>query len=583
MCARKDGIRRSKDLRAEIGKFPNSTNERKKMSIKTIKQRIAVATVSVLAAGVLSVIATPSANADWASAPAASAAGTNGTSTPCLAGTPTAATTPRYHAVGAKQGMTVPASATATATSVITGPAKWISNSVAATGLPQSTISSDSKTITHSASAAGFAVLEFTGVGQVVVTNYDHLPAGRSTLYFIAVASCDSAVSLGDSYAQLRDDTGAADSNVNESGGSTVGYNAAGQRSYLALDLNDGYGIAVDTTSLALIATTTGGCTISWDASAATGTTTAVDTGASNDSENLAIIGDNTPRSCTVTVTLGTTTVATKTVLFTGDAATLAIVPSSTSSYWTYNNAGSGAAGTANVDAIAYVTKDSAGNLINTGGTPTLSDGTGSQQQTTVSAGTYASTSMRTNGVATLDVSTGSASASLGAGTYRLKLTRASDGVSIYSAVTTANNSSDSYFTYEVSWDKASYNVGDIMTMSVTLKDSGGRLAPDNTQVGASVAIVVNGATEATAEASTDKTTNGAKKYYFSAGTTAAAYGYSVLLPANGSGQGVVTGTYTIKDPNSGTSNADVLKSIVALIASINKQIQALQKLILKR
>jgi len=280
---------------------------------------------------------------------------------------------------------------------------------------------------------------------------------------------------------------------------------------------------------------------------------------------------------------LGSTTVATKTVLFTGDAATLAIVPTSTSSYWTWSNAGSGAAGEANVDAIAYVTKDSAGNIINTGGTPSLSDGTGSQQQTTVSAGTYASTTQRTYGLATLDVSTGSATASLGAGTYRLKLTRASDGVAIYSAVTTANNSSSSYHTYEVSWDKASYNVGDIMTMSVTLKDSGGRLAPDNTQVGASVAIVVNGAVEATAEASTDKTTNGAKKYYFSAGTTAAAYGYSVLLPANGSGQGVVTGTYTIKDPNAGTSNADVLKSIVALIASINKQIQALQKLILKR
>ena len=552
------------------------------MSIKTIKQRIAVATVSVLAAGVLSVIATPSANAAWASPVAASSAGTNGTSTPCLAGSLTAVA-PRYHSVGAKQGFVIPASATNTATSVITGPAKWISSQLDSFA-PNNTISSDNKTILHNGTAtAGFAVMEFTGVGQVVVTSYDHITAGRSTLYFIAVASCDAAVSLGDSYAQLRDDTGAADSNVNESGGSTVGYTAAGQRSYLALDLNDGYGIAVDTTSLALIATTTGGCTISWDASAATGTTTAVDTGASNDSENLVILGDNTPRSCTVTVTLGTTTVATKTVLFTGDVATLAIVPSSTSSYWTYNNAGSGAAGTANVDAIAYVTKDSAGNLVNTGGTPSLSDGTGSQQQTTVSAGTYASTSMRTNGVASLDVSTGSASASLGAGTYRLKLTRASDGVSVYSAVTTANNSSDSYFTYEVSWDKASYNVGDIMTMSVTLKDSGGRLAPDNTQVGASVAIVVNGATEATAEASTDKTTNGAKKYYFSAGTTAAAYGYSVLLPANGSGQGVVTGTYTIKDPNGGTSNADVLKSIVALIASINKQIQALQKLILKR
>jgi hypothetical protein len=552
------------------------------MSIKTIKQRIAVATVSVLAAGVLSVIATPSANADWATAVAAADAGVQGTSTPCLTGSLTA-TAPRYHAVGAKQGFDIPASATNTATSVITGPAKWIASALD-NNTPNNSISSDGKTILHNGTATvGYATLEFTGVGQVVVTNYDHLPAGRSTLYFIAVASCDAAVFLGNSFAQLRDDTGAADSNVNESGGSTVGYNAAGQKSYLALDLNDAYGIAVNTTSLALIATTTGGCTINWDASAASGTTTAVDTGAGNDSENLVILGDNTPRSCTVTVTLGTTTVATKTALMTGDAATLAIVPTSTSSYWTWNNAGSGAAGTANVDAIAYVTKDSAGNTINNGGTPSLSDGTGSQQQTTVSAGSLASTAQRTNGFATLDVSTGSASASLGAGTYRLKLTRASDGVSIYSAVTTANNSSSTYFTYEVAWDKATYNVGDIMTMSVSLKDSGGRLAPDWTQVGAGVAIVVNGATEATAEASTDTTTNGVKKYYFSAGTTGAAYGYSVLLPANGSGQGVVTGTYTIKDPNSGTSNADVLKSIVALIASINKQIQALQKLILKR
>jgi hypothetical protein len=582
VCARKDGIRRLKDLRAEIGKYSNSTNERKKMSIKTIKQRISVATVSVLAAGMLSVITTPTANADWATPPLVVAAGTSSTSTPCSNGTPTAAATPRYHAVGSKQGFTIPSSATATATSTITGAAKWV-NVATAAGVPQSTISSSGKVLTHTANVAGFAVMEFTGVGAVVVDHYDHLPAGRATHYFIAVASCDNTVSLGDSYAQLRADTGAATSNVNVSGGATVGYTAAGQKSYLALDLNDAYGAAVDTTSLALTATVTGGCTINWDEVAASGTTTAVDTGANNDAENLVIFGDNTPRSCTVTVTLGTTTVATKTVLFTGDAATLAIVPASTSSYWTHNNAGSGAVGEANVDAIAYVTKDSAGNIINTGGTPTLTDGTGSQQQTSVTAGTYASTAMRTNGLATLDVSTGSASASFGAGTYRLKVVRLSDGAAVYSAVTTANNSSSSYFTFEVSWDKATYNIGDIMTMSVTLKDSGGRLAPDNTQVGANVNIVVNGATEAVPEASTDKTTNGVKKYYFSAGTTAAAYGYSATLPANGSGQGVVTGTYTIKDPNAGATNADVLKSIVALIASINKQIQALQKLILKR
>ena len=554
------------------------------MSIKTLRKRIALVAVSALAAGTFSVVSAPAANAVITGVTVA-AAGVFGTNTACVAGTPTAAATARYHANGAKQAFTIAGTPATTETLTITGPAVWLGSYVTATSVDGThLISSSGKVLTTKAVADTTAVLQFTGVGAVSVAGSYTGPLANANYYFVAVASCNNDVSVGDSYAQLRDDTDTSPTtNVNESGGSTVGYTAAGQKSYLALALNDAYGEDVDTTLLALTATTTGGCSIAWDATAASGTTTAVDTGAGNANENLVILGDNTPRSCTVTVTLGTTTVATKTVLFTGDAATLAIVPSSTSSYWTYNNAGGGAAGTANVDAIAYVTKDSAGNIINTGGTPSLSDGTGSQQQSSVAAGSYASTAQRTNGLATLDVTTGSATASLGAGTYRLKLTRASDGVSIYSAVTTANNSSNSYFTYEVSWDKASYNVGDIMTMSVTLKDSGGRLAPDNTQVGASIAIVVNGATEATAEASTDKTTNGVKKYYFSAGTTAAAYGYSALLPANGSGQGVVTGTYTIKDPNSGTSNADVLKSIVALIASINKQIQALQKLILKR
>jgi len=43
------------------------------------------------------------------------------------------------------------------------------------------------------------------------------------------------------------------------------------------------------------------------------------------------------------------------------------------------------------------------------------------------------------------------------------------------------------------------------------------------------------------------------------------------------------TPSYKVSTGADTTTNADVLKSIVALIASINKQIQALQKLILKR
>jgi hypothetical protein len=45
----------------------------------------------------------------------------------------------------------------------------------------------------------------------------------------------------------------------------------------------------------------------------------------------------------------------------------------------------------------------------------------------------------------------------------------------------------------------------------------------------------------------------------------------------------VATPSYKVGTGTTVVSNADVLKSIVALIASINKQIQALQKLILKR
>ena len=43
------------------------------------------------------------------------------------------------------------------------------------------------------------------------------------------------------------------------------------------------------------------------------------------------------------------------------------------------------------------------------------------------------------------------------------------------------------------------------------------------------------------------------------------------------------TPTYTLSAASTDVAFSEILKSVVALIASINKQIQALQKLILKR
>ena len=87
-----------------------------------------------------------------------------------------------------------------------------------------------------------------------------------------------------------------------------------------------------------------------------------------------------------------------------------------------------------------------------------------------------------------------------------------------------------------------------------------------------------------------DNPTAGVKTYQFIVGSTEGDFSMVVDAPyvravnlAIGGAQGKITLSYSIKSSSSTVTNADVLKSIVALIASINKQIQALQKLILKR
>ena len=72
----------------------------------------------------------------------------------------------------------------------------------------------------------------------------------------------------------------------------------------------------------------------------------------------------------------------------------------------------------------------------------------------------------------------------------------------------------------------------------------------------------------------------------FTVGPTEGAYNLVVDLPSYPDAAGknqAQTVSYSVKSASSDTSFAEVLKSVVALIASINKQIQALQKLILRR
>jgi hypothetical protein len=107
--------------------------------------------------------------------------------------------------------------------------------------------------------------------------------------------------------------------------------------------------------------------------------------------------------------------------------------------------------------------------------------------------------------------------------------------------------------------------------------------------------IVIAGAPSATAvtipadgQTPSDGTgLQGIKTYQFIVGTTEGDFQAIVSVPLvnarNTSSQANQTVAYAVKASSSGVSNADVLKAIVSLIASINKQIAALQKALLKR
>jgi len=531
------------------------------MSTKTNFKRVALVAVAALGLGVLTSVAP--ANAAFASATLVETQGTTGV---CAAGTAADAANARYMAVGGVQ--TITFQATATSEVEISGPA------VFASGGADGTVASDGLSLTTAAAATVIQV-RFTGTGGVQVS-FDDSTEATEVMYFIVQPSCAAGYSAGQSYAKLHsasDETGIT-SNVDTAGSAAIAYNSTAQVTYLNINARTAYTAGAASSSSVNIATVTGGCKINFThgtTAFASGKTTDVVTGAAADQDSLVIIGDNTPRTCTVTMTLDGVVIATKTVKMYGDLATLEIDKDSTK-YLAYNQAGSAEDTSLNANAIVYYAKDSAGNIINHNAAPAMASQTASMVGVTSADGTYGYAAAVTNGFATLDVNT-TGSLTRGAGTYVIKATRQSDGVSVSSAPFSVENNKSRY-TYTASFDKASYVSGEIMTLTITAKDSAGNMSYDGETIGTNT-IAVGGTTTLTTIATTDTFLNGVKTYKFAAGSTASGYGWSVDI-SSGSAQSAVTGTVSITAPAGGVSNADVLKAIVSLIASINKQIAAL-------
>jgi len=606
VCARGDGIRRSKDLRADVRKFLISTNERKQMSIKTLRKRIALVAVTTLGAGVLSVAPASAAtfynvgtDFDFSTTITASNYGicyvgdTAATGNAGGANSTTDNSTNTAEMVTSGQlALTTSALINASGDSIkvsISGPATVKALTAGTAGL---TSGADLKSITMTASgatqSASNVAVNPTGTGtvQVTITENDGSDTTTSrTLEIITITvrtSCLAGTpSVADSGAKfvLEADisTAMTSSNVTsvDASGTTTAANEGAL--YIRYDLFDVNGTAIADSSVTgtLTAETTGGALIGFEE---TGTTTLAYTVQKDGYWKITQGTADVPWSGTVTIKLNGATVFTKSGKITGPAAS--IVTSSLKNV--EMGAGASTAG-------RYTVLDSAGNELAEAITKLE---TFSQANTVIGA---AGSSTRTPVPGTADnrgTFTVNCSGSKGGILTGLRLQYTfSNLTSIYSAPFNVTCGSATVATYTASLDKASYVPGDIATLTITAKDAFGNQVADTAVMGTDstgegVSIAGSNLTAVTAPTNSDTFTAGAKTYKFVVGSTEGSYNLVVDLDkwtTTTYSQSAVVVPYAIKASTATVSNADVLKSIVALIASINKQIQALQKLILRR
>jgi len=364
---------------------------------------------------------------------------------------------------------------------------------------------------------------------------------------------------------------------------------------YIRAQLNNEYGDNLSSKPI-VVSTNTADCWVAVEASDTTAgvatapaATTAVMTGTGEDltiAVTAAVAG--TAVKCGVSVTWNGIAVGTKTFTIQGVAATVTVSDITVGEVGGYGY-------------YRATVKDAAGNLL-----PSYSISSSSTNASNLAAVTVVSSPARSVSTdASSDSSTGAkygvtpavTATNIGNNTVaRYTCTGKGGAASItiralQSGVTYVTSSPFNVYcggttlnTWSMSFDKTSYSPGEIATLTITGKDSDGLLMHSLETLGA-LTQSFGGMTFVTAPSSADyfNSAAGAKSYQLSVGTTEGSFVGTLALTTAATDSSAKTIQYTIKSSTATVSNADVLKSIVALIASINKQIQALQKLILKR
>jgi len=387
-----------------------------------------------------------------------------------------------------------------------------------------------------------------------------------------------------------------------------------GQSAYVNMALRDAY-LSSNATEGNIVATVTGDAVVNigtGTVSAGTGSTVvAYGKGTSGDDNSIRVsqATAGAPVTTTLTVTFNGATVCTKTFTIRGAPASMVI--SNVSSVKDGGNAavaGWLADGTTR-DAHMYITlKDSAGNTVlpgdqTLGGISSSTVGTNGGS-TEFSIDSASVTNLITGFVVESGDQATSISSSLAPwnasaakytcgssqfGTQKVTIKHTSAATGKVITGTFDARCAGNAYTYTASFDKASYTQGEIATLTVSFKDSGGRAANSQTAPGAvDMVMPMMGFVTATSVAGALPKADGTMVYTLTVGTTSGitAGTYNGIVDFTGLTAVAATKqtvTYKVGTGSTDVSFSEVLKSVVALIASINKQIQALQKLILKR
>ena len=306
-----------------------------------------------------------------------------------------------------------------------------------------------------------------------------------------------------------------------------------------------------------------------------------------------------TPVTTTVTVSYNGTVVCTKTVTIKGAAASIEIgtvgVPDLSTTQTNANWLNDPATAGSREGHYTIILRDSANNIVVPASSAEFSMDPATTTTTVTALGVnsiVATSGASSSSAWRYSVGTFTCGPTAGESSVKLRHTSAATGVTITSPAFTARCADDPY-TYTASLDKAAYNVGDLATLTIKLIDSKGNPANAVDAAGNHVINLpmMTSLTVSTGSATMLPDNKGVKTYTFTVGlTTGATAGtytgvvdFTALTGRAAAPDSVKTVTYRISTGGDTTTNADVLKSIVALIASINKQIQALQKLILAR